>query len=240
MSDENNETKLIEFMRSEIERTQKGVGQTYLFGIIIAVLIAGYMTFVLSMVRQATNGEFLAIAVRQQIEAAAPEMIASGEESLGAQAAVFANDLSDRFLEIVPEIAQVGKESIDSAYQDGVPYISEEFSEMVRLYIRANEAEIREFADTHDSKEFAQEFTREMMDEFARQMDTRMEEATDGEGLAYFNENLATSLLAIDTTLDELLAKSPDELTRRERLQRRILARLVLTVTESNADIAGS
>lgn len=224
--------KLIDFMREEISRTRKGVGQTYLFGILAAVLVAGYMAFILYMVKQATNGEYLAIAVRNQIEMAAPEMIASGEETLTEQASIIANDFSRRFFSIVPEISATGKETIDASYQDAIPYVSEEFSEMVRLYIKANEAELKEFAESNTSKAFAKEFTAQMMDEFTKQMDARMRDATDGEGLSYFNENLLTSLVAMDTTLDELLSKPTDELNQRERLQRRILARLVLTITE--------
>jgi len=228
--------KLEDFMRSEIERTRKGIGTTYIFGGIVAILIALYMTFILNMLKEATNGQFLAIAVRQQIEAAAPEMISSGEEALAAEAAVLANNLSNRFLEIIPELAQTGKESIDATYSEVIPYVADEVSAIVRDYIRFNEAEIREFADSHSIEQFAREFTRQVMDEFATQMDKRMKETTGGEGLAYFNDNLLVSLQAMDGTLEELLETPADQLTRRERLQRRILARLVTTVTEQMPD----
>ncbi|GHB99185.1 hypothetical protein [Cerasicoccus arenae] len=228
MSDEK---KLIDFMREEIARTRKGVGHTYLFGIIAAVLVAGYMAFILSMVKQATDGEFLAIAVRQQVEQAVPDMIHSGEMTLAKNASISANKVSNRFKQLVPKFAATGKEKIDMSYQDQIPYLSEEFNDMVRLYIKSNEVELREFANQHDSQEFAEEFTRQMMAEFALQIDIRMKDATGGNGLNYFNENLLQSLVAMDTTLGELLNKPEDQLTQRERLQRRILARMVLHIT---------
>lgn len=227
-----NEKKLIDFMREEIARTRKGVGQTYVFGIVAAVLVSGYMAFILTMVKQATDGQFLAIAVRQQVEAAVPEMIRSGEMALADNAKISANKLSNRFIELVPELAATGKEKIDMAYEDHIPYLSEEFSDMVKAYIESNKEELKEFAAQHDSEEFAEEFTNQMMAEFAAQIDNRMREATGGEGLTYFNENLLQSLVAMDTTLEELMSKPEDQLNQRERLQRRILARMVLHVTE--------
>lgn len=224
--------KLIDFMRAEIARTRKGVGQTYLYGIIAAVLVSGYMAFILAMVKEATDGEFLAIAVRQQIEDAVPKMIQSGELALAEKASTTANKTSNRFMNLVPRLAETGKEKIDMSYEDHIPYLSEEFADMTRSFVLSNQQELTEFADQHNSKEFAEAFTDQMMGEFATQIDVRMKETTGGEGLSYFNENLLQSLVAMDTTLQELLAKSEEELTQRERLQRRILARMVLHITE--------
>lgn len=229
MSDEK---KLIDFMRAEISRTRKGVSQTYLYGIIVAVFVSGYMAFILSMVKEATDGEFLAIAVRQQVEDAVPKMIQSGELALADKAAITANKISNRFMKLVPKLAQTGKEKIDMSYEDHIPYLSEEFADMTRSFIISNQEELKEFADQHNSKEFAELFTQEMMAEFAAQIDIRMKEHTGGAGLNYFNENLLQSLVAMDTTLAELLAKPEAELTQRERLQRRILARMVLHITD--------
>ncbi|WP_309386293.1 hypothetical protein [Cerasicoccus frondis] len=226
-----NEKKLIDFMREEISRTRKGVGQTYLFGIIAAVLVSGYMAFILTMVKQATDGEFLAIAVRQQVEAAVPDMIRNGEMALADNAPKAAMQVSNRFLKLVPQFAETGKEKIDMAYEDHIPYLSEEFADMVKSYILSNQEELKEFAAQHDSEEFAEEFTRQMMGEMAIQIDIRMREATGGEGVNYFNENLLQSLVAMDTKLEELINTPESELTQRERLQRRILARMVLHIT---------
>ncbi len=228
MSDER---KLIDFMRAEIARTRKGVGQTYLFGIIAAVLVAGYMTFILVMVKQATNGEFLAIAVRNQVEEAVPDMIRSGEVALAKKAEISANKVSNEFKRLVPRFAQTGKEKIDMAYKDQIPYLSEDFATRMKEYIAAHQEALKEFADQHDSEEFADEFTRQMMDELAKQMDVAVKETTGGEGLSYFNSNLLQGLVAMDTTLQELISKQESELTQRERLQRRILARMVLHIT---------
>lgn len=227
--------KLIDFMRAEIARTRKGVQTTYLFGFIAAVLVGGYMAFILSMVSEATDGQFLATAVRNQVEAAVPGMIDSGEVALAEKASVMANDLSQRFIAMVPELAEAGREQIDASYEDHIPYLSEEFSAIVREYIQANQAELVAFAEQHTSEEFAQEFTRQMMGEFARQIDARMRDHTDGDGLAYFNENLLNSLVAMDDKLNELLAKPVDQLDQRERLQRRVLARMVAAVAQAQA-----
>lgn len=228
MSDEK---KLIDFMRAEISRTRKGVGHTYLFGIIAAVLVAGYMTFILVMVKQATDGVLLAGAIRGQVEEAVPQMIVDGELALADSADDTVKKISNKFKRLVPRIVETGKEKIDVAYEDHIPYLSEEFSDMVKSYIQANKVELQEFASQHDSEEFAEEFTRQMMAEFSKQIDVRIKDATGGEGLSYFNENLLQSLVAMDTTLAELLAKPESELNQRERLQRRILARMVLHIT---------
>lgn len=225
------EKKLIDFMRAEIGRTRKGVGRTYLLGALAALLIGGYMAFILSMVREATNGQFLAIAVRNQVETALPGMIQSSEQALGDKASVLANGLSRRFLRLVPELAAAGRAQIDASYQDQIPYLSDEFSAIVRDYIQENHVALETFADQHTGEEFAREFTRQIMAEFARQLDTRIRDHNGEDGLVYFHDSVLTGLVAMDSKLDELLARPTDELTQRERLQRRILAHLVLAVT---------
>ncbi|WP_309399015.1 hypothetical protein [Cerasicoccus maritimus] len=225
-----NEKKLIDFMREEISRTRKGVGQTYIFGIIAAVIVAGYMSFILTMVKEATDGEFLAIAVRQQVEAAVPEMIRNGEATLADNAPIAAKKLSNRFLKLVPELAATGKEQIDMSHEEIIPFLSDDFSQRMVEYINSHQEALREFAAQNDSEAFAEEFTRQMMTELKLNIDAEMKDAT-GAGLDYFNENLLQSLVAMDTKLEELINTPESELTQRDRLQRRILARMVLHVT---------
>ncbi|WOO43064.1 hypothetical protein [Rubellicoccus peritrichatus] len=233
MSEDENQ-KLIEFVEEQTKKAQRGVKTTYVLGIIAAVLIGGYLSFILYMERTFLNPQNLAYLIRLETEAAMPQLIRDTEDALVEKARSGAQSLSDEFIELVPRIAAAGKEQIDIAYQEQIPFLSEEFSLIVEEYIDQNGEELAAFAEEHSSQEFANYFTAEMMDELHRQLDTRMAQEYEGRGVAYFKENIVDAMVAMDYTVSDLLTKNPEDMNRRERLQRRLLARLVTSAIDSS------
>lgn len=229
-----NETELLkQFIREETERARKGTRATYLFGALAALCIGAYMGFILHMEKTFLEPENLAYVIRLQAEAAIPSIIQDTENAIVAQAENGANQISDRFLTLVPRMTAAGMEQIDMAYSDQIPYLSEEFAAIVREYIDQHGPALASFAAEHNSEEFADFFTREMMAELHRQLDAHLQESYEGRSLTYFKESITYTIMAMDQTVDQLLERNPEEMNRRERLQRRLLARLVALAIQS-------
>lgn len=226
--------KFVSFLEEEIERTHKGTQTTYLFGIIIAVLVGGYMAFILFMVQTMLEPQNLALLIRNQVEIAGPQIIREAEASLTAQATDIAEGISDDFMRLVPRIGEAGREQIDMAYEEYLPVLSDEFAAIIKDYVDQNADELKAFASDHNSKDFAEYFTLAMMQELTIRLDERLQDSYDGRGIKYFDENVLISLMAIDETVTGLAEADLSELDRRERLQRKILARLVTSVIDED------
>lgn len=232
MSEDENQ-KLIAFVEEQANKARRGVTTTYLLGIVAAVIIGGYLSFILYMEQTFLNPQNLAYLIRLEAEAGMPQLIRDTEDAIVEKARSGAQSLSDEFIELVPRINAAGKEQIDIAHKEQIPFLSDEFSLIVEEYINLNGEELATFAEAHSSQEFANHFTKEMMAELHRQLDARMAEEYGGRGVAYFKENIMDAIVAMDYTVSDLLTKDPNDMNRRERLQRRLLARLVTSAIEA-------
>lgn len=223
----------LEFLHNETIRIQKKTKLIYRVGMVFMLIVAGYMGFILWMVKGFLEPQTLAIIVGEQIEAVIPEIIESAESNLTEQAPHIATKVSMSFIQGVPRVSASGQELIDSVHQEQIPFISREFTGIVEDYIDEHSLQLQLFAEEHQNSDFADYFTESMMTEFTEQLDNRIKDVYQREnGIEYFNQNLLYSLLAIETTLDEILATPPAELSHHQKLQKRILARLVATAYE--------
>lgn len=236
MSDEDT-NRLSTFIHNETLSIQRSTRRTIVFGGVLALLIAGYMGFVIFMLKGFLEPQALAMVVADQVAETLPDVINSAELTLRAKAPELANQITDSFMQAIPKMAETGKQEIDLAYQERIPYINEEFKNIVRDYIEDNSEELVAFTETHSAEAFAQYFTEQMMVELGVQLEQRLNDShARTSNLKYFSNNLTYSLLAMNTTLDEFLHQDINQLTRQERLQRRILARLVQSAHESAAE----
>ncbi|MEM9227184.1 MAG: hypothetical protein AAGA45_04370, partial [Verrucomicrobiota bacterium] len=191
------------------------------------------MAFILYMIQFTMEPKNLAIFIGNQIEDNGPQMIRNAETAMSDRAVDVAEGFSDRFIALVPEIAEAGREQITLLHTDLLPYISDEFSFMVTEYIDMNADELKAFAEANSSEDFALYFTESMMEELTEQLDARMLQNY-GKGLEYMDVNILDSLRSINMTVSHLADAKPGELNEREQLQRKILARLVNSVVEAN------
>lgn len=220
------EQRLIDFLNEETIRTRRGVSMTYSLGIVASILVAGYMFFILKFVNEAIEPRTLAGFVGMQAEETLPKVIENTEQALVGQANELAEQTSRDFIRLVPKFREQGVDFMDRALNEGIPYLSTEFSTIISDYIDANADELKEFADSHSNDEFATFFTEELVAELTKQLDQHLALQFDGRSIDYFHDNLTLSLMAMDQTLNELLNANPEDLDRRQRLQRRLLARL--------------
>ncbi len=223
--------QLTAFIAEEARKARKATTSTYIFGLIAACIIGAYMGFILHMEKTFLQPDNLAYLMRLEAEAALPGIIRDTENAIVESAANGTQRLSDEFISLVPRMTAAGMEQIDLTYTEQIPFISTELSAIVEEYIHLHGPELASFANEHTSQEFATYFTEEMMAEFHRQLDQQLKDSYEGRDLAYFKENLTDSIIAMNQTVDELVAQHPDTMDRRTRLQRRLLARLVAMAT---------
>lgn len=233
MSDEET-LRLITFVQEEIKKAKRGIATSYGFGIVMILILAGYMSFALYQLNTALEPTMLAGLIGNTAEEATPDLVEQLETLLVESADDQAELLGRQITERVPEVFALARESIDATHTEYLPALSAEFSSALEEYIHANSDELKAFADSHTDEEFASYFVDSMMEELELRLDEWMQINFEGRDLDFVQENIRVSLLAMDETVTELLETEPENLTYRQHLQRRVLARLYLTAMQAD------
>lgn len=221
-----NDTNLADFLTAETKRVQRSTNRTWILGLAGSLFAIGYMTFIYVMARTFFDPLGAAYLVSDQIKTQAPIFLQEAEVALIMKAPDFADQVSQTFIKAVPELRALGQQQIDAAITEIIPQISLEFQSYIKAYFAANGDELKAFVQAHSSKEFADEFTRSILADFATELDQHLKDHYGNRDLVYFKDNTLLTLQSMDQHLSELLAKKPSELDRREQLQRQILAAL--------------
>ncbi|MGF1451013.1 MAG: hypothetical protein ACFB21_02930 [Opitutales bacterium] len=230
-------TRLVTFLQDEIKKAKRGVTMTYSFGLIVCLILGGYMAWALYNLNQTVlDPEQLAMFIGDSAEEQVPGLVSELENYLIDTADDQAEELSNRFLELAPQIFAAARNQIDATYQEDLPLISAEFSTIIREYLRENEEALKAFAEANSNEEFAEFFISELMAELETQLNAWMAEEFEGRDLSYVQENIRLAMMAMNEKLEELIEKPVEELTRQERMQRRILAHLYLTAVKAAAE----
>ncbi len=232
--------RLAEHLRTEIRRARRGVIMTYSLGIFASLAMAIYMGFILFSVKTALEPTTLALVITDTAGERIPAMIEMTETALIENADDFADDLSSQFLELVPRLSEEGQRALEFAHSETIPEFRSHIEAYIKDYISENEEELRAFAEEHDNEQFAQFVVEAVIQETERELNNLLSAQYEGRDVDYFHENLSLSLMAMNEALSELLNKEPDELTRREKLQRNILARLFVAMVNVDREKEGS
>lgn len=184
------------------------------------------------MVKAFTKPENAAFLVADSVKSNFPSFIETTEELLAERSIYLANDLSSTFLQSVPQLREEAQAQIEYAYTDMVPHVSREFQTILDDYIRENEEEIRLLAEQDTSEGFTEAFVAELMDLFTFYMNGYMKENFDGRDLQFVQENTLIGMQTMNTYLDELMAMTPDEMSRIQSLQKDLLTTVTRRVIE--------
>ncbi|MCC5788901.1 MAG: hypothetical protein JJT75_04655 [Opitutales bacterium] len=230
---ENNKNEEQHFLSAEVERLHRSTKRAYTVGVIIALLMTGYLGFIYTSFSRMLDPEELSPIVLNQGQMLAENLINTYSEDLKEYAPALADETSRRITEdLIPAVGLFARDQINTVHVEAIPYIDQEVASFFETYFAANQEELRLLSELaeHDGAEV---FVRTMIAEFATQVDSVMEASSpDAMTLGEWEEGLEVTLLAADETLANLLAKEPEEMTRKERLQSQILANLTALLLE--------
>lgn len=228
--------QLMRFMRGQVTSLRKSVRNIWIVATVLILFMVGYMSFIYNallndLVREALNPTALATDTTALIENNYLTFIEETDQLLRDQAYDVVNELALQFEEGVPAFRLAAEDAIVASYSEALPALSDEMELLLREYVRLNQATIEELIDTQEPEVAAREFADAALDNFATELDRKMRAEFEGRGLGYVADNVRTTILSMDQTLTELLSTPPEEMTRRQELQRRLLARMTATVT---------
>jgi len=227
MTDEN----YASFLESETARMSKAARTTWIVGGIIIVFLFLYFSFILTMAKTFTEPENAAFLVADNVKTNFPSFMETTEALIAERSVYLAEDLSSTFIASVPTLREEAEAQMDLAHTEMIPFVSDEFQEMLTAYIMQHSAEIRILAEEGGS-EFTDEFVAGVMDEFGNYMNEQMEESFFGRDLNFVKDNTLIALQAMNAYLDELMALDPSEMNRIQALQKQLLATITRKVIE--------
>lgn len=224
------------FLLEEARRLRRSARITWIVGTAFALFLIGYLSAIFFMVRTFFDADNAALLIASTIRENAPQVIADTEVALASRAPFLARQMTLTFLEAIPQLRETAIAQIDLAHQEMIPTLSREFQDVIRLYIRDHAEELRAITATSSPDVFAEEFTSELMASLAVELEAALQEQYDGRDFGYFKENSLLALQAMSEHLDGLVA-GDTRMTRRERLQRRLLAAVTRRVIHHGDDL---
>ncbi len=234
MSDNND---IANFLDDEIIRIQKTTRKTWIAGVLIGIFMILYMNFILTMTRTFFDAENAALLISSYVQESAPEFLDETEKALKIKAPVVANQLSQTFLKIIPELRETAEFHLDYAANEMIPYISWEFQNIITEYIESNSESLKLLAENTDSKLFTETFISEVLDLFAQRLEVTMKDQYDGRDYIFVKDNSVLAVQAMNEYLEDLIDTNIDKLDRKSRLERKILATLTNKMITRNSEL---
>lgn len=211
------------FLLSEIERNKELTKKTWKWGSVAVVVLALYLTAILSSVRSVVfDSEGIAAIVSNEIDRKLPEQLSAVENTLIADAPENASNLILAILSTLPNVRKQGQQVIDEVYTS-IPLLGEEVTSTIKAYMAENGDELRDFAQTHSEQEFATYFMDELTANIMLDLDLHLKQNGEKKGLGAVKELSLSRLVALNTYLEKLANTGRFDLSERELLERRTL-----------------
>ncbi len=224
------------FLEQETRRLQSSTRNTWIVGILFALFLLFYMSYVLKMISTILDAENAAFLITDHVKENTPKFLEETERALVMKAPELADEMSRVFIQTIPQLRKVAQDQIDTAIEEMIPFLSREYEEVLTSYIKSHGGELRELTAVESPQEFADNFTKGLVLLFGEELNKYLRKEYGGRDLNFFKENSVLSLQAMNEHLEELLAEELDGMDRYERLQRRLLAiithRLIQTMPE--------
>ena len=221
------------FLQEETNKLNRSSKRTYLVSVILAVILTGYLGFIYTSFSRMMDPEELSPILINQGQAILEDVIDTYEGELKDQAPVLADEFSRRINDdVIPSVGLLARTQIDLIHESMIPFISTEFVSFFEAYFAQHSEELQMLASLAE-EEGAHVFVDGMWAEFTTNVDQVFRAShPEQAGIPEFQEKIDVTLLAMEDTLENLLSQEIEELTRRERLQRQLLAHLVQLILE--------
>ena len=223
----NNDKKLeeiVSYLQSKTERNKKAAKNTWIVGGLLILFVAGYLTWVVGSLRSIIlNPTELADAVVGNVDEAVPAYIDETKVYLKSQAPKLAANVKDQIMELFPQVRVHGEEGIEAAYEK-IPALRSEIEGAIEAHFEAHGDDIKAFYEAHDDDTEAAKYVVDgVVASFLATFDDQLKETTGTDGLFDVKVASLKSLRDINKQLINFVKKGPYQLTREERMQRRVI-----------------
>lgn len=229
---QNQENGLESFIQEQTARNFRAARLTWTVGLLFVLFLATYLGGVIYLVHGILEPHTTARMIVRNVEADLPAFMQELEVSLRGEAAPLAADAGKAILDAMPQARIAAQAQIDRAYTDILPALRDDARGAIHDYVVAHEAQIREVVAAHKEKEFAQSFVANLTHDVARDLGKQLATETHGASLDYIRMASLDALKDINAQIAALVTKKAEEMTRGERLQRRLIVSLAQGLDE--------
>jgi hypothetical protein len=220
------------FLKKQIIGNRKSTEITWFVGLILTVLVVCYMSGLLYLVRGILVPATAARMIAQNIEGNIPAMMSEIELSVKGQAAPLADTCSKMAMAYLPKLREEAENQIDLTYQQWLPLLREEIRSTVHVYVVEHKDELQEIYATQKEPGFAKVFIDELADKLAKDLNNRLCAEQPGHDLNYVRKFSLNYLMDVNEQLSNLIKMKASEMTRSERLQRRMIVSWTRVIDE--------
>ena len=210
-----------------IEATKKNKAQLlkiWIIGGILVLFVAGYLYWmVTSLQNTILRPEPLAQVIVGQLDTAAPEYFKSARVALKDKAPEAADLVREQIMNLFPVLRSMGEEGIQKVLEL-IPAFQSELEDAINAHFVSKGDDIKAFYLAHEDSNTAKNVMDDLMAGFVDELYQGYLDSSSKEGGALNVKNSSLQMLRnISIELEQLSNKSPAELTKDERLQRRTI-----------------
>jgi hypothetical protein len=217
------DVEVVEFLKQEAASERRGAKITWIVGLIIVAIAWAYMHTILVATQTALEPMTAARMIGMHVEAGLPSALDGTEEALKQQSAPLANALSDKIMETIPLLREEGEKQIDMTYKSRLPCLREEIRGVVKCYVDEHEKEFALVYQTQKEAGFAEVFIDTVTAEAVRSLNEHLKREHGERDLKYAHSVSLQALEDINSELVRLLNLNTDQMSRNDRLQRRLI-----------------
>ncbi|NQT94722.1 MAG: hypothetical protein HQ559_18340 [Lentisphaerae bacterium] len=214
---------VMDFFENEVATTSRKARMTWIVGLLLVALLAVYLGGVSLLIRGMLEPRTAARMIAMQAEETIPQLLLETEVGLQAQAPFLADSLSKQLMKAMPALREEAERQIDATYEEVLPHLRAELGVTLHQYVEAHDEEIRDFYDAQKVEGFEHAFLDAVVDDTLAALDKEIMMKSEGRGIDHAITAALAGLTDIDGQLNTLLVKGEDEMTRSERLQRRLI-----------------
>ena len=223
---------LEELVRAEIEANKLSMQRLCTWGVMGVVCIMCYLAWLHQSVQDNFfNPETVAAFVTGTIDEQLPMILGRTEREVIDDAPRQIEAVSAKVLSAVPEVRKEAEQQIENIYVQ-MPLLREALNNALRAYFDEHRAQMRDFAEAHQDKEFVRYFTDHVIGEMQREIHSQFG-TNDELNLKKVQEQSLAQLVLLNERLEKLAETSPYYMTRRDLVARRLVAVFASMIHES-------
>jgi len=226
--------ELVSYLEEEVKRLKKVARKTFIAGSILVVALMLYLgVMLITYEKLILNPDYIAALVIGNSQQTLFHMSDEVAKSLTDNAPKFADNVSQSALRMLPDFRLQAEKEIELAYKEKIPSLNNGLSSMMKDFVERNADSLREYAQKHTGDEFAEYFMETVMDDVKKEIDQTLKPVSQGGGLDFFTENMTVTMDAMNDRVDDLLKQDISKMSRRDRLQRKLLAVLAANALDT-------